>query len=46
MKKLLLTFALLLAVLPAVSAWEVPKETLTYDIMYKWGPARRNSRRS
>lgn len=37
MKKILLTFALLFAALPSLKAWEVPQETLTYDIMYKWG---------
>lgn len=37
MRNILLTFALLLAALPQVRAWDVPKETLTYDIMYKWG---------
>ncbi|MDE7141472.1 MAG: DUF3108 domain-containing protein, partial [Muribaculaceae bacterium] len=37
MRKILLTLALLLAALPSAIAWDVPKETLTYDIMYKWG---------
>lgn len=37
MRKLLTTLALLLAALPAMRAWEVPTEKLTYDIMYKWG---------
>lgn len=37
LKKLLLIILLLVATLPKANAWDVPKESLSYDIMYKWG---------
>lgn len=37
LSRLFLLLGLFLAGGSAVSAWNVPKETITYDIMYKWG---------